>query len=128
MNQIPNQVVAGALLAFFIQWLKRSSLFPWITTETSKLNRYVAIGVSGLAALGIRIICSKVNHECSVSWTDGLTIASGLWHWAAQFVFTHSFYMAVVKPGSVSTIEPSGQASGGKEQPSASVGPVTSTK
>jgi hypothetical protein len=96
MNQLQNQVVAGALLAFAIQWAKGSRLFPFITAETARVNRWASVALSGLTALGIHVVCSKVDHQCVISWTDGMTIAVGIWHWITQFVFTHCAYKAVV--------------------------------
>lgn len=97
MEQISNQIAAAALLSFLIQRLKGSTWFPWITAESEKVNRILAIVGSGLAALGIHIACSKVNHQCAVTWVDGMTIASGLWHWATQFAITHGWFKLVTE-------------------------------
>ena len=95
MEQIQTQVVLAAVLSYIVQKMKGSRYFPWITAETSKVNRTAAIILSGLATLGIHIVCSKVDHTCTVSWVDGMTVATGMWHWASQAILTHGWYKAV---------------------------------
>lgn len=92
MNQLQTNVAVAAVLSFLMQKLKSSRFCPWMTAETAKLNRIVAIVLSGLATLGIHVVCSKVNHSCTVTWVDWTTIVGGLWQWLAQFVVTHGWY------------------------------------
>lgn len=98
--EISNQVVLAAVVAYAIQFIKNSRFFPFITTETAKLNRALAVVLSGLSALGIHVVCSKVNHSCTLTWVDGMTIVTVLWHWVGQFVLQHGWYKAIIAPGS----------------------------
>lgn len=98
MDQLFNTVGAAAALSFLLQLLKQSPWFPWITTESEKLNRTLAIVGSGLATLGIHIACSQTDHACTLTWASGMAVLSGLWHWAVQFAVTHGWYKAVNKP------------------------------
>lgn len=94
MTQLSTNVAVAAVITFFIQQLKQSRFFPWITAETVKINRVVAIILSGLATLGVHFVCSKTDHSCTVTWVDWTTVAVGLWHWLVQFVVTHGWYKA----------------------------------
>lgn len=88
---ISTQVGVAALVSLGIQWAKQSSWFPWLTTETDKLNRGAAVALSGLASIGIH-----VSHPAAGSWlVEGVTIATiapALWHWFIQFLYTHGIY------------------------------------
>ncbi len=94
MDIISSQVTAAAVVSFLIAFLKKQSWFPWLTTETSKLNRFVAIVLSGAASVGIH---TSFNHQTGVLIISGLTLTSVLafaWHWITQFALTHGWFKA----------------------------------
>lgn len=89
-----TQVTAAAVVSFLIAFLKKQSWFPWISTETEKINRVAAIVLSGLASLGIH---AHFSHESGILTVTGLTlttVAVGLWHWVTQFALTHGWFKA----------------------------------
>jgi hypothetical protein len=94
MDILSSQVTAAAVVSFLIAFLKKQSWFPWLTTETDKLNRVVAIVLSGLASVGIH---ASFNHAAGQLVITGLTltsVAQGLWHWGTQFALTHGWFKA----------------------------------
>ena len=91
---ISTQLGAAALLSIVMNWLKQSRLFPWITTESERLNRLVMIVGAGLAALGITVRCNWGTHSCVVSGLDYHTVAIGAWVWFQQIAMTHGWYRA----------------------------------
>lgn len=95
--QISSQVIMAAVVAYVIQFVKASKYFPWVTAETAKANRYLAITLSGLSAIGIHVVCSKIDHSCVITWTDGISILTILWHWFSQVVYTHLIYRVAVE-------------------------------
>lgn len=95
--EISSQVIIAALVSYAIEFIKGSKYFPFITAESAKVNRFVSVVLSGLSALGIHVVCSKLNHSCVFTWTDGITVLTVLWHWVSQFVYQHLIYKVAVK-------------------------------
>lgn len=87
-----TQLGLAALVAFVIQWAKNSSWFPWLTTETDKVNRAVAVLLSGLASFGIHATWNGTNHSLLIEGLGLSTILPALWHWFVQFLYTHGIY------------------------------------
>lgn len=94
MGDLGTSIGAAAVISFVIAFLKNQHWFPYLTAETEKLNRYVAIGLSGLAALGIN---ATFDHSHGVLTITGLTLTSIVtagWLWLKQFAITHGWFKA----------------------------------
>jgi hypothetical protein len=94
MDTLSTQVTAAAVVSFLIAFLKKQQWFPWLTAESEKANRLVAIALSGAAALGIH---TTFNHATGTLVISGLTLATvtaGFWHWLSQFALTHGWFKA----------------------------------
>jgi hypothetical protein len=101
---IGTQVAAAAIISFVLNWLKKSSWFPWITAETTKLNRFMAILLSGLASVGIHFQWSSANHSLLITGLSLGTILLFLWHWFVQFVYTHGWFKATSASGEIAAL------------------------
>jgi len=87
-------LTAAAVISFTISFLKKQSWFPWLTADTEKLNRMVAIGLSAFAALGVDF---EFNHAAGTLVITGLHLTAILvacWHMVVQFVYTHGWFKA----------------------------------
>lgn len=97
MNQLPYQVVLSALMVWLLQFMKKSSLVPWLSAETPKLNRAAAVVTSLGTALGIHITFSA---DQGVLMITGLTLAGighFAWQWLVSFVSQQVLFQATVK-------------------------------
>lgn len=90
MQDLQAQLTAAAAVAFIIQWLKNSKYFPWLSSETAKLNRIAAVIGSGLATFGIS--AHYANHTLVISNLDVRSIAHFAWVWFQSFVMSHGAY------------------------------------
>lgn len=93
-----NQAMLSTMIAYVIEFAKRTKWFPWLKAETAKLNRMVAVVISGAAAIGIH---ATYNHEGGVLMITGLsawTIIHGLWDWLRSFIFTQAAYDGLIAP------------------------------
>lgn len=99
MNQLSAQVVISAVVVYLIQLAKKSARIPWISTETSKLNRLIAVLASLFSSVGIHF---SFNAAAGTLVITGLTLAGILgfaWHWLTAFVSQQLiFQTAVQKP------------------------------
>lgn len=94
-NDISTQLVASSIAVWVIQIIKKSKYFPWITAQTGRLNRVVAVVVSGLTAVGIHV---TFDHSSGVLTISGLTAAGivvGFGTWLKSFVMQELVYQGV---------------------------------
>lgn len=89
-----TQIAAAAIISFFVNFLKGSKFFPGITAETGKLNRVLAILLSGMAAIGIHARYSSTDHTLLFTGLSLTTVLYGLWHWIVQALYVHGWYKA----------------------------------
>jgi protein-S-isoprenylcysteine O-methyltransferase Ste14 len=90
--EVGTQVAVAAIISFVVGQLKKASWFPWLTAETSKLNRIVAIVLSGLASVGVHFQWSAGTHSLLITGLSLATIGLGVWHWAVQAIYTHGWF------------------------------------
>ena len=89
-----TQVAVAAIISWLISTAKGASWFPWLTAETSKLNRAVAIVLSGVATVGIHFQWTAASHSLVITGLAWSTIGIGLWHWTVQAIYTHGWFKA----------------------------------
>jgi len=89
----------SAISVVFIQWLKKSSWFPWLSDESSKVSLRI---VSGLTAFATAAGLHWTYNDGTLTIT-GLTlmaVATALWAWLKQMVFNELIFQGAVKaPG-----------------------------
>lgn len=84
---ITSQLAGAALLAYLLQWVKRTRLIPWVSDHTKGVN-YALTGVmSLLATLGIHYQFDATSGVLTVGGLHATTIAAGAWEWAKQWAF-----------------------------------------
>ncbi len=93
-----NVAVTGfttsAITVAFINWLKGSKYFPWITREKNTLLRVISILAAVGASAGIGYVWNSTDHSLVIS---GLTLSNvGLFLWACmkQFVMNETIFHA----------------------------------
>ena len=97
MNQLSAQVVISAVVVWLIQLAKKSQRIPWISAETSKLNRLIAVLTSCCSAVGIHISFSAAAGTLVIT---GLTLTGVLtffWHWLTAFVSQQLIFQTAVQ-------------------------------
>ena len=98
---LPYQIGISAIVVWILQLAKNSPWFPWITANTDKLNRGLAILLAFLTSVGF-------HFTMQGSWTTGgqiiiafpslLAIVQILLHTAGQGVIQEGIYNLTVKP------------------------------
>jgi hypothetical protein len=61
---------------------------------SGKLNRALAIVLSGMAAIGIHAHYSAADHTLLLTGLSVGTIVNGAWHWLVQSLYAHGWYKA----------------------------------
>lgn len=97
-NELLSQLTSSAIVIYALEALKQSAWVPWITVDTRRLNRWLAVVGSGAAALGIHFVFDVEAGQIIISGLTPSGIAHGLWHWAEQYALTQLAYDAAVAP------------------------------
>jgi|HubBroStandDraft_6_1064221.scaffolds.fasta_scaffold671645_2 hypothetical protein len=94
-----SSLAAAAVIAYIISMMKNSNwkIFAWISGETPKVNRAVAVVLSGIATVGIHATFAK--GTLVVTGLSATVILTGLWHWGVQFAYTHGWFKATSQSG-----------------------------
>jgi hypothetical protein len=79
---LTEQATIAVITTYALQWLKTRKWFPWITTETQRLNRILGFVVAFAASIGV---VATFDHTAGVLTITGLTLA-GLGHGLARFI------------------------------------------
>ncbi len=95
-------LILAAATSEFIEWMKGTTWFPWITAESEKLNRRMAILVSFATGLGLSFRYDPATHEFIV----GGLVWSAIKHGLAQFVQTQAYFRVVVNRSIAGTTPP----------------------
>lgn len=98
MHDVVSQLTAGMVMSFFLQEIKKSRFFPWLTMETAKLNRIAAGVLAALTALGIHFAYTHVGTTWTFTFSNVSlpVILHGLWDWLSSFAFQQGWYKAIV--------------------------------
>src|SRR5438445_27836 len=94
-----DQITASAVSVFVLQLIKKSKAIPWISSETPKLNRAIALILAGITALGIHYTYDATAGTLVIS---GLTLGGVLhasWHYLQSIAVQEGFYQAAVNKG-----------------------------
>jgi hypothetical protein len=95
-NLMATQVTMSALIVYFLEWLKQSAWFPWLTAETKTLNRWAAALMALAAAIGIH---AEFNPDTGTLLVTGLTmwgIGHAAFDMARSWIFQQVIYDGVV--------------------------------
>lgn len=90
------QVTASAVIVYLIQLLKGAKWFPWLDDGAKKVNRFIAIVLAGVGAVGIH---TQFDSEAGILTITGLTVAGivhGAGEWIRAVVFQELIYRGVV--------------------------------
>ena len=90
---------ASAVVVWVLQIIKKSEKIPWITRDTAKINRVVAVLLSGVAALGVTwVFVPSTNgaHTLTITIPSLAAIASSAWIWLKSFAIQEWIYRSSV--------------------------------
>jgi cytochrome c biogenesis protein CcdA len=100
MPELQSSAIIAVGTSEAIQWAKGSSWFPWLTTETQKVNRIVSLTVAFLAGLGMSFHWDPQAGTLVISGLAWSALAHGAQQWVAQQAW---YRLAVTKSDATST-------------------------
>jgi len=95
-SELGAQASIAILVSFGLQALKKSKAFPWITTETQTVNRWVSIAAA--FCTGVGIFASWDHGTLTVSGLTGANLIHALTRGVEQWAFQTTAYRAVIAP------------------------------
>lgn len=104
-NVAITQVTTAGVVVFLINWLKKSSLFPWITAEKVRLLRILAIVGAGVGAVGIHYTWNPEAHALTITGLSLVGILTAGAIWLKSFVTQEIIYQSTAKGGFGATLQ-----------------------
>lgn len=86
------KATTALVIVYFINWLKHSKWFPFITRETTRLNHLLAVALTGAGAIGIHATFSHDTHTLVISGLSLASILPAAANWCQQYVMTKVGY------------------------------------
>lgn len=81
-----------------IEWLKQQKWFPFLTMESSTLNRWVARLVAALSVVGIHATFNATEGTLLLSGLTGAGLLTAALEFFRQYLFQQVAYRKLVKP------------------------------
>lgn len=100
-TSLSDHLAFSAVIVYGIQYLKTSPRFKWLTVDTEKLNRRVALVMSFFGALGVSFAIEgnfQSGGHILVAFPPIDQMFDLARHWAAQFVLNQILYKTAVAP------------------------------
>lgn len=86
-NEFSSQLATGALLAYALQWVKRSRFVPWVSDHTKGINRALTGLTSFIATIGIHYTFDPTAGVLVIGGLHTQTLLEGGWAWIEQWAF-----------------------------------------
>lgn len=96
-NVAMTQVTTAGVVVFVINWLKKSSLFPWITAQDGRLLRMLAVAGAGIGAVGIHYTWNPELHSLTFTGLSLVGILTAAAIWLKSFVTQEIIYQSTSK-------------------------------
>ena len=101
-NETINLIALNALAVWLIQLFKLSKAMPWITNESSKVNKAVSSLIAALMAGGMTLAVSNTGSggtgHLAIDYA-GFTLANALaffYHWIAYYATQKGMFKLLV--------------------------------
>jgi hypothetical protein len=104
-NVAITQVTTAGVVVFLINWLKKSPMFPWITAESGRLLRILAIIGAGVGAVGIHYTWNPEAHALTITGLSLVGILTAGAIWLKSFVTQEIIYQSTSSGGLASTLK-----------------------
>lgn len=90
-SPVLDQFGSNAFVIVVLQWLKDREWFPWVTVDTEKVNRTIAMVAAALIGLGIGWSYDTANHALTITGLDVSSMLTNFWY-AGRSVATQQLF------------------------------------
>jgi hypothetical protein len=97
-NIVVTHVTTAAVSVAFINWLKKSPWFPWITQERTNAMRVVAYVTAGIGTIGIRYAWNPSTRVLSFDIPTLSAMLGLLVAYVKGFAFQELAYQSTKRP------------------------------
>lgn len=87
-----SQVTLSAIAVVVMQWLKKSSWFPWLTAQSDAANKIVAAFFAAAAAVGIHYTYDASTATLTFTGISFAALGHALWHWLQSYAVQETIY------------------------------------
>jgi hypothetical protein len=95
---VVSHVATAGLSVAFIQWLKNSPYFPWVTAEKKRIVRAVALVTAAIGTVGIHYAWNPTARVLSFEIPTLAVLYGAVVHYVTSFVIQELTYQTVKQP------------------------------
>jgi hypothetical protein len=98
-GELSAHITTAAAIVYFIQWMKASGYTPWLTADTTTLNRITSALFAAIAAIGINwsYDASLQGGTLIITGISWVAIAHGAFEWFKQFTLQQLVFDGIVQ-------------------------------
>lgn len=87
-----SQVTLSTVVVVVMEWLKKASWFPWLTVQSEKVNKLIAIFLAAITAIGIHYTYDASTATLTLTGISLAALGHGLWHWLQSYAVQETVY------------------------------------
>jgi hypothetical protein len=96
LNEVVSQIAIAGLVAYALEFMKKSKLFPWINMEKKKLQRTLAMLAALVTAIGVHYQYDAATTQFVISGSL-LALRHGMWEFGKQVLFQQMIYDGIIR-------------------------------
>lgn len=100
-NAALSVFTSSAIVVWLIQQVKASKYFPWITAETTKINRVASAILAMLTSAGLGWAWTPATHTLVISNLTWAVVGLAVWHSIQHFCLQEAIYRATERKSSI---------------------------
>lgn len=100
-DPLAHQIGFSFITAYALEWLKRSKWFPWITVDSTTLNRYIGMLSAAATSIGLTFAADgtwAAGGVITIHVPPASVLLEALARFAGQAGLQHAIYEKLIRP------------------------------
>ena len=95
-GELTAHLTTGAVIVYFIEWMKKAHWIRTFTPDTKTLNRVTSLILAGVASLGINWTYDPQVGQLVITGLTWSAVAMAAWEFVKQFVTQQLIFDGIV--------------------------------
>ena len=96
-DELTAHLTTGAVIVYFIEWMKKAQWIRVITPETKTLNRVASVILAGIASMGINWTYDPTIGQLVITGLTWSAVGMTLWEFLKQFIVQQLLFDGIVE-------------------------------
>jgi hypothetical protein len=101
---VQTQLIAGVIVAYVIEFLKKTDKFPWLSIHSTEVTRWLSRAVA--IGIGVGISVTWGDHQVILGWPTSMDAAIEEFKNAfTSWIIQEASYKGLIKPAVPAVVE-----------------------